>query len=178
MIFLFRTPKQRANKASELVSEKNSPGKRTPINSSQKKKNIPSKAKKILHLRLPINKKKTTKRFHKLKESYKIDYKWITKVRDILYCKRCSKFPKLHHRKNTSWYTVGKEIKTGSKRRCLLGIATAIKKIAHNECQQYYDRIISRYTKVSSVYPDVTTFTTQISNGLNDQLRAKLSAQM
>ena len=35
---MFRTPKQRANKTSELVSEKNSPGKRTPINSPQKKK--------------------------------------------------------------------------------------------------------------------------------------------
>ena len=47
------------------------------------------------------------------------------------------------------------------------------KKIAHNECQQCYDRLICSNTKVSSVYPAVTTFSTQISKGLNEQLRAK-----
>ena len=81
--------------------KRKSPGKRSPINSLEKKKKRTSPIKqKILHLRLPIKKKKTTKRFHKWKESYKIDQKWLTKVGYILYCKRCSKFPELYYRKH------------------------------------------------------------------------------
>ena len=99
--FLFRTPKQRAHKTSELFSEKKISWqkKSNQLPGKKKKRTSPIKQK-ILHLRLPIKKKKTTKRFHKWKESYKIDQKWLTKVGYILYCKRCSKFPKLHYRKH------------------------------------------------------------------------------
>ena len=142
--------------------EKNILEKEVQSTHCKKKRTSPIKQK-ILHLTLALKKKKTTKRFHQWKKSHKIDYKWLKKVGDIRYCKRCSKFPKLHHRKHELVHG-GEGNKDGLKEEMFTRHSNYHKKITHNECQQYYDRIISSYgTKVSSVYPDVTTSTTQIS---------------
>ena len=162
MIFCSELPNNEPTKNPNQFQGKKYPGKRSPINSLQKKRTSPIKQK-ILHLTLALKKKKTTKRFHQWKKSHKIDYKWLKKVGDIRYCKRCSKFPKLHDRKHELVHG-GEGNNDGLKEEMFTRHSNYHKKITHNECQQYYDRIISSYgTKVSSVYPDVTTSTTQIS---------------
>ena len=170
--FVLKTPRQPPKPSRKISLSRNSPNSNTPAKSPAKKKCSP--VKKVLQLGVKIKTEQSSvKRYHTWKDSYLVQYKWLSKVGEKVFCKCCSKFPALHH-KNSELVKGWPGNKEGFKPEMFARHSLYHNKSNHNECEKSYDKLMSGAPMIASVCPDISTFGSRISKSLKEQLSAKI----
>ena len=117
--------------------------------------------KKVLQLGVKIKTEQSSvKRYHTRKDSYLVQYKLLSKVREKVFCKCCSKFPALQ---NSELVKGWPENKKGFKPEMFARHSLYHNKSNHNECEKSYDKLMSGAPMIASVCPDISTFGSRIS---------------
>ena len=113
------------------------------------------------------------KRYHKWKPSYLIDYKWLHKVENILYCKCCSKFPQ-YTDKRVEFVKGWAGTAEGYKEEMLERHEKYHSEEKHKKCAEAWEKLGLSMT--NSIAPGVETWSSKLSKATNEELFCKFVA--